>query len=72
MAGWRAAAAALDPCRRCDRPYSKTQRPWREARTFHNVVLPGCDHLAACGFGAPLPPVYVAARTGFSAMYDDA
>jgi pimeloyl-ACP methyl ester carboxylesterase len=55
-----------------DRPHSKTQRLWREARTFHNVVLPGCDHLAACGFGAPLPPAYLAATKGFIAMYDDA
>ena len=53
-----------------DRPYSKTQRLWREARTFHHVVLPGCDHLVACGFGAPLPPAYLAATVGFIAMYD--
>ena len=55
-----------------DRPYSKTQRLWREARTFHNVVLPGCDHLAACGFGVPIPPAYLTATTGFIRMYDDA
>jgi pimeloyl-ACP methyl ester carboxylesterase len=55
-----------------DRPCSKTQRLWREARTFHNVVLPGCDHLVACGYGAPIPPAYVAATAGFIAMYDDA
>jgi pimeloyl-ACP methyl ester carboxylesterase len=54
-----------------DRPYSKTRRLWREARTFHNVVLPGCDHLLACGFGAPIPPAYVAATSGFIAMYED-
>ena len=55
-----------------DRPYSKTQRLWREARTFHNIVLPGCDHLAACGFGTPIPPAYITATTGFIAMYDNA
>jgi pimeloyl-ACP methyl ester carboxylesterase len=48
-----------------DRPHSKTQRLWREARTFQNVVVRGCDHLAACGFGVPIPPAYVAATTGF-------
>ena len=53
-----------------DRPYSKSQRLWREARTFLNVVLPGCDHLAACGFGAPLPRAYLTATAGFIAMYD--
>jgi hypothetical protein len=55
-----------------DRPHSKTQRLWREARRFHNVVLPGCDHLVACGYGAPLPPAYLDATIGFIAMYDDA
>lgn len=54
-----------------DRPYSKTQRLWREARTFHNVVLRGCDHLAACGFGNPLPAAYTVATQGFIAMYDE-
>jgi pimeloyl-ACP methyl ester carboxylesterase len=53
-----------------DRPHFKTHRLWREARAFHNVVLPGCDHLTACGFGAPIPRAYVAATTGFVAMYD--
>ena len=55
-----------------DRPYSKTQRLWREARTFQNVVLRGCDHLAACGVGSPIPEEYVAATAGFIAMYDTA
>jgi pimeloyl-ACP methyl ester carboxylesterase len=53
-----------------DRPYSKTQRVWREARTFSNVVLPGCDHLSACGVGAPLPSQYITATKGFTATYD--
>jgi pimeloyl-ACP methyl ester carboxylesterase len=30
-----------------DRPYSKTQRMWRELRNFSNVVLPGKSHLTA-------------------------
>ena len=54
-----------------DRPYTKSSRLWREARTFHNVVLSGCDHLAACGFGRPLPAAYLTATLGFIAMYDD-
>jgi pimeloyl-ACP methyl ester carboxylesterase len=53
-----------------DRPYFKTHRLWREARAFHNVVLAGCGHLTACGFGAPIPRAYLAATTGFVAMYD--
>jgi len=30
-----------------DNPYAKTQRLWREARVFENVILPGKTHLTA-------------------------
>jgi pimeloyl-ACP methyl ester carboxylesterase len=33
-----------------DRPYSKTQRMWRELNDFTNVVLPGKSHLTAIAY----------------------
>lgn len=33
-----------------DRPYSKTQRMWRELKDFTNVVLPGKSHLTAIAY----------------------
>jgi len=37
-----------------DRPYSKTQRMWRELNDFTNVILPGKSHLTA--IAAPYIP----------------
>ena len=40
-----------------DRPYSKTQRMWRELHNFSNVVLPGKSHLTAI-VGGYMPDEY--------------
>jgi pimeloyl-ACP methyl ester carboxylesterase len=41
-----------------DNPYSKTQRLWREARVFENVILTGKTHLTAISSNGA-PPLYI-------------
>lgn len=40
-----------------DNPYAKTQRIWREARVFQNVILDGKTHLTAIS-SSGAPPLY--------------
>ena len=42
-----------------DRPYSKTQRMWRELNNFQSVVIPKRNHFTAVMVGAPMPPEYI-------------
>jgi pimeloyl-ACP methyl ester carboxylesterase len=48
-----------------DRPYSKTQRLWRELTNFQNVIIPKKNHVAAIMVGGPMPPEYIDALTKF-------
>lgn len=48
-----------------DRPYSKTQRMWRELNDFRNVVLPGLNHMSAIMVGGPMPQQYIDALVDF-------
>ncbi len=54
-----------------DSPYAKTQRLWREARVFQNVLLEGKTHLTAIATGANTPPLYIASITKFIETYDE-
>jgi pimeloyl-ACP methyl ester carboxylesterase len=54
-----------------DSPYAKTQRLWREARIFQNVLLEGKTHLTAIATGANTPPLYIASITKFIETYDE-
>ena len=47
-----------------DRPYSKTQRMWRELDNFTNIVLPGKGHLTAIGAGF-MPKEYLESLIAF-------
>lgn len=42
-----------------DRPYSKTQRMWRELKNFTNVILPERNHMTAIAVGVPMDETYV-------------
>ena len=53
-----------------DNPYAKTQRLWREARVFQNVLLADKTHLTAIATGANTPPLYIASITKFIDTYD--
>jgi len=48
-----------------DRPYSKTQRMWRELGNFQNVVIPKKNHVSAIMIGGPMPPEYIEALVKF-------
>ncbi|MBC7983308.1 MAG: alpha/beta hydrolase [Candidatus Obscuribacterales bacterium] len=48
-----------------DRPFSKTQRLWRELNDFQNVIIPKKNHVSAIMVGGPMPPEYIAALTKF-------
>jgi pimeloyl-ACP methyl ester carboxylesterase len=52
-----------------DSPYGKTQRLWREARIFQNVLLADKTHLTAITTGGA-PPAYIEAITKFIDAYD--
>jgi pimeloyl-ACP methyl ester carboxylesterase len=52
-----------------DSPYAKTQRIWREARVFQNVILADKTHLTAIAT-AGAPPLYIESITKFIDMYD--
>ena len=53
-----------------DRPYSKSQRMWRELDVFQNVVLAGRNHLNAVATNG-FPPEYTRALVGFINTYDE-
>jgi pimeloyl-ACP methyl ester carboxylesterase len=53
-----------------DRPYSKTQRFWRELKVFQNVVLPGRNHMSAIMVGGPMPQQYIDSMVAFIDSYD--
>ena len=53
-----------------DNPYAKTQRFWREARVFQNVILTDKTHLTAIATGANTPPLYIASVTSFIDAHD--
>lgn len=52
-----------------DSPYAKTQRLWREARVFQNVVLDGKTHLSAISSNGA-PPLYIESMVRFIDAYD--
>jgi pimeloyl-ACP methyl ester carboxylesterase len=54
-----------------DAPHAKTQRLWREARVFENIVLPDKTHLTAIAVGGPMPPQYVDAMSRFIDAFDE-
>jgi len=54
-----------------DRPYSKTQRMWRELSDVTNVVLPGHNHMTAIGVGGPMPQEFIDAMVRFINANDE-
>ena len=52
-----------------DSPYAKTQRLWREAHVFQNVILEGKTHLTAISSNGA-PPLYIDSITRFIDAYD--
>jgi pimeloyl-ACP methyl ester carboxylesterase len=52
-----------------DSPYAKTQRIWREARIFQNVLLAGKTHLTAIA-SSGAPPLYIESIARFIDTYD--
>ena len=48
-----------------DRPYSKTQRMWRELNNFTNVILPGRNHMSAIAVGLPMDQIYLKSLVDF-------
>lgn len=53
-----------------DNPHAKTQRLWREARIFQNVILEGRTHLTAIATGERTPKLYIESITKFIDVYD--
>jgi pimeloyl-ACP methyl ester carboxylesterase len=53
-----------------DNPHAKTQRLWREARIFQNVILADKTHLTAIATGANTPPLYIESMVRFIDAYD--
>jgi pimeloyl-ACP methyl ester carboxylesterase len=53
-----------------DRPYSKTQRMWRELNDFTNVMLPGHNHMTAIAVGGPMPKEYTERLVQFINSHD--
>ena len=53
-----------------DNPHAKTQRLWREARVFQNVILEGRTHLTAIATGERTPKLYIESITKFVDAYD--
>ena len=51
-----------------DRPFSKSQRMWRELDVFVNVVLAGHNHMSAAG---RVEPEYIRSLAGFINTYDE-
>lgn len=52
-----------------DNPYAKTQRIWREAHVFQNVILEGKTHLTAIA-STGAPPLYIDSVVRFIDAYD--
>lgn len=52
-----------------DNPYAKTQRLWREAHVFQNVILDGKTHLTAIA-SSGAPPLYIESMVRFIDAYD--
>lgn len=52
-----------------DNPHAKTQRLWREARVFQNVILAGKTHLTAIA-SSGAPPLYIESMVRFIDAYD--
>jgi pimeloyl-ACP methyl ester carboxylesterase len=52
-----------------DNPYGKTQRIWREAHVFQNVILEGKTHLTAISSNGA-PPLYIESMVRFIDAYD--
>lgn len=53
-----------------DAPHAKTQRLWREAKIFQNVILHEKTHLTAIALGATMPPQYADAMNRFIDAFD--
>ena len=53
-----------------DNPHAKTQRLWREAKIFQNVILEGKTHLTAIATGERTPKLYIESMTKFIDAYD--
>ena len=52
-----------------DSPYATTQRLWREARVFQNVILADKTHLTAISSNGA-PPLYIESMQRFIDAYD--
>jgi pimeloyl-ACP methyl ester carboxylesterase len=52
-----------------DNPHAKTQRLWREAAVFQNVILAGKTHLTAISTSGA-PPLYIESMVRFIDAYD--
>jgi pimeloyl-ACP methyl ester carboxylesterase len=48
-----------------DRPYSRTQRLWRELNRYQSVILPKKNHFTAIMIGGPMPPEYIESLVTF-------
>ena len=53
-----------------DSPYTKTQRLWREAHVFENVILADQTHLSAISSNGA-PPLYIESVTRFIDAHDE-
>ena len=53
-----------------DSPYTKTQRLWREAHVFENVILADQTHLSAISSNGA-PPLYIESITRFIDAHDE-
>jgi pimeloyl-ACP methyl ester carboxylesterase len=53
-----------------DRPHLRTHRLWRELDDFHNVVLPGLNHMSVIGVSGQMPDSYVRTLVRFIGSND--
>lgn len=53
-----------------DRPYSRTQRLWRELHRYQSVIVPKKNHFTTTMIGGPMPPEYIDSLVKFLAAND--
>jgi pimeloyl-ACP methyl ester carboxylesterase len=53
-----------------DRPYSRTQRLWRELNRYQSVIVPKKNHFTTTMIGGPMPPEYIDSLVKFLAAND--
>jgi pimeloyl-ACP methyl ester carboxylesterase len=53
-----------------DRPYSRTQRLWRELHRYQSVIVSKKNHFTTTMIGGPMPPEYIDSLVKFLAAND--